>query len=106
MITTTAVIRLPQRLAQVMANERQVEVVQERAVVEEIVTLPLLGIAGELAPHRRQVADTRRLDALHNPAERRAQPAKNIGVGRSDFTQLWGALVGEDQRVKKAATSE
>src|SRR5688572_25726894 len=42
-----AVLRLARRLAQVAADQRQVGGVQDRAVVQQVVALALLGVAAE-----------------------------------------------------------
>src|SRR5262249_18415220 len=56
------VVRLPSRLAEIAAHADNVEVIQEGAVLEQVALLALLGVAGELAPARRQVADAGRVD--------------------------------------------
>src|SRR5919201_3947638 len=77
-----AVLGLARRQAQVAADAGQVEGVQQRAVVQEVVALALLGVAGELAAGDGQVANALLLDPRRGPPQRLADALQDVMVRR------------------------
>ncbi len=56
MASAPAIFRLPRRMLQISLHRREIEAAQKRAVMQEMGPLALLGIAGEFAPAKREIA--------------------------------------------------
>src|SRR5207244_2828530 len=82
-----------------------VEAAQERAVVEEVLALALLGAARELHAADRQVAR-----AFHRRRDDRSQciphPAEDVAVGHGDVVQSRCALVSQDETETQAPAAD
>src|SRR5665213_4365330 len=73
--------------------------------MQEEAAFSLLGIAGELASRRCQVADSRRFNAV-SLWQRGGDPRQNVGIRRADAGQFRGVFRIENQRIEQTASAE
>src|SRR5215472_4080121 len=89
---------LTRRFAEIARNQRQIEGVKKRAMMQQERAFALLSVAGELAAGEDEIADAGLLGGGRSLRQRLPDAAEDEAIGRTDVVQGRIALVAEDER--------
>ena len=104
MFAAAAILRASRRLLEIAAQQCQVVGVENRPVVQQMRSLPLLRVAGKLPPRQRQIADALQPRPRHR--QRLDDAMQNVRVTAAQIVQRGIAAEGEDDAETQAAGAQ
>lgn len=98
-----AVGGLARRHSKEARDQLKVEVVKQRAVIEQVVALAPKGVAREFPAADCEVANAKLLDAMDERTKCSADDSEDMAVDFVEQSQVLAAFVAKDDRIHQAA---